>query len=190
MPNTHISLPFLYIFVYFFATFQHGEPWYSSQMWLLLVLKAARDPSNYDVDVDNARGRARARFCALQLRPLYALTRDFDKCVRRSKRGGAGQRGGCNRGSRSERTPPNTSSSFCVASFSSLENREELLLRLSLFTSTAVMSVYDKCWLKGWMLIEKSWEKNCVTKFWMRHFFWENVIEYAMKGLFGQFRTV
>ena len=64
-------------------------------------------------------------------------------------KGGAGQRGGCNRGSRSERTPPNTSSSFCVASFSSLENREELLLRLSLFTSTAVMSVYDKCWLKG-----------------------------------------
>ena len=104
-------------------------------------------------------------------------------------KGGAGQRGGCNRGSRSERTPPNTSSSFCVASFSSLENREELLLRLSLFTSTAVMSVYDKCWWKGWMLIEKSWEKNCVTKFWMRHFFWENVIEYENKELLRQFRT-
>ena len=111
------------------------------------MLKAARDPSNYDVDKTREGARALLRTAvASSHAPLRTETLTS---VYADLKGGAGQRGGCNRGSRSERTPPNTSSSFCVASFSSLENREELLLRLSLFTSTAVMSVYDKCWLKG-----------------------------------------
>ena len=107
------------------------------------MLKAARDPSNYDVDKTREGARALLRTAvASSHAPLRTETLTS---VYADLKGGAGQRGGDVEfeigKDLTHPTPP--SPSFCVAS-SSLENREEgssflfLLQRL-------VMSVSDKC---------------------------------------------
>ena len=103
------------------------------------MLKAARDPSNYDVDKTREGARALLRTAvASSHAPLRTET--FTS-VYADLKGGLGRRGDVEFEIGKDLTHPTppSPSSFCVAS-SSLENREELeLLRLelSLFTSTA-----------------------------------------------------
>ena len=108
------------------------------------MLKAARDPSNYDVDKTREGARALLRTAvASSHAPLRTETLTS---VYADLKGGAGQEGGdveFEIGKDLTHPTPPSPSSFCVAS-SSLENREEgssflfLLQRL-------VMSVSDKC---------------------------------------------
>ena len=102
-----------------------------------LVLKAARDPSNYDVDKTREGARALLRTAvASSHAPLRTETLTS---VYADLKGGAGQEGGCRVRDRKGPNTPNTTKSSFLRRFLFLENREEKLLRLelSLFTSTA-----------------------------------------------------
>ena len=163
----------------YYPTFEHGEPWYSSQMWLLLVLKAARDPSNYDVDKTREGARALLRTAvASSHAPLRTETLTS---VYADLKGGAGQEGGCRVRDRKGPNTPNTTKSF-------------FFLRRFLFfgkprreaSKARAFSFYFNGWwcqsLTNVARLKKvAGKKSGVTEFWMRHFFWENV----RKGPFG-----
>ena len=159
----------------YYTTFEHGEPWYSSQMWLLLVLKAARDPSNYDVDKTREGARALLRTAvASSHAPLRTETLTS---VYADLKGGAGQEGGCRVRDRKGPNTPNTTKSFFFLRRFLFFGKPRRRLELSLFTSTAGdVSLWQM--LLDW---KKLLGKSGVTEFWMRHFFWANV----RKGPFG-----